>query len=163
MKVFLIFFDIANLTMEIRSIHWRGIRKWSNKTTANISQVLLVYESDFPIIILSSPGRRVLCEKRGGYCKVLSQPVMREFEFMAPPTAQEKYFQDIGFQASHSPPAKTTHTHSFRSRKTLKKRLVFCFLAFAFDNNFVVTGQNLLIQESWMQSRSQCRARVQIG
>ena len=111
MKVFLIFFDIANLTMEIRSIHWWGIRKWSNKTTANISQVLLVHESDFPIITLSSPRRRVLCEKRGGYCKVLSQPVMREFEFMAPPTAQEKYFQDIGFQASHSPPAKNnTHT-----------------------------------------------------
>ena len=62
----------------------------------------------------------------------------------------------------HQP--KTTHTHSFQSHKTLKKGgfLVF-FITFAFDNNFVVTGQNLLIQESWMQSRSQCRARVQIG
>ena len=148
MKVFLIFFDIANLTMEIRSIHWWGIRKWSNKTTANISQVLLVHESDFPIITLSSPRRRVLCEKRGGYCKVLSQPVMREFEFMAPPTAQEKYFQDIGFQASHSPPAKNnTHTQ-FSITQNSKKGWFSVFFTFAFDNNFVVTGQNLLIQES---------------
>ena len=73
---------------------------------------------------------------------------MREFEFMAPPTAQEKYFQDIGFQASHSPPAKNnTHTQ-FSITQNPKKGWFSVFFTFAFDNNFVVTGQNLLIQES---------------
>ena len=147
MKVILIFSDFANLMMKIRSIHWSEIRKWSNKTASNKSQVLLVHESDFPIITLSSPRRRVLCEKRGGYCKVLSQPVMREFEFMAPPTAQEKYFQDIGFQASHSPPAKTTHTQ-FSITKTLKKVGFLFFLLL----HLIITLW-WLVRTSWFKSR----------
>ena len=89
-----------------------------------VSKSIKFNHNVLPIIGWLPPSLVVFCGRRG-YCKVLSQPVMREFEFMAGSTVQEKYFQNIDFEESHPPEKRNSETekrNSERKREIVKQR-----------------------------------------